>query len=494
MKNLIFFLIFIFTPFLNSQWFYQNSGTTENLYESFFLDENRGWIVGASGTILKTTDAGKNWENINLNITNALSYIQFLTDSVGFTAGANGIILKTTDAGNSWSTLSSGNTNTIHEGCFINDSIGWFVGNNGLLLKTTDGGSHWIISNISSGNFNWIEFLNQDTGFACSSTDGQVWKSIDGGITWTLKINLGTEIWQTCFLDNQNGWVVGDNGLILKTTDCGESWQFSNSPTSNKLRSVYFHNSDEGWIVGKNQTILHTTDSGVNWQIVISGYYSELLHVKFIDDNSGCIVGTNGIILITNNNGGGGVVPVELTYFDCEIIDNKEIELKWNTATELNNLGFEIERRFEDFSWTKIGFVEGNGTISQETNYFFTDSPIQSGKYSYRLKQIDFNGTFEYSSEINVEFNESQSFQLYQNYPNPFNPTTKFLFFLPEEQQIKLSILNVLGEEILISAEGIYKSGNHQIQFDASKLSSGMYYYSLTSEKFHETRKMILIK
>ena len=186
-------------------------------------------------------------------------------------------------------------------------------------------------------------------------------------------------------------------------------------------------------------------------------------------------------------------LPVELTSFSASSI-GKNIKLSWNTATEVNNYGFEIERSVVKGEWNKIGFVNGNGNSNSPKNYSFVDDKVSSGKYSYRLKQIDNDGQFEYSKTIEIDVNGVKKFELAQNYPNPFNPTTTIQFQLPQTGWVKLTLYNILGQEIKTLVNEVKEAGTHTVNFDASELNSGVYIYRIESGSYTQTQKMTLIK
>ena len=197
-------------------------------------------------------------------------------------------------------------------------------------------------------------------------------------------------------------------------------------------------------------------------------------------------------------NEGGIVVPVELNSFTAAA-NGKEVTLNWSTATELNNQGFEVQRKFGTNDFVTVGSVKGHGTTTSPNQYSYIDKLVDAGKYFYRLKQIDYNGTFEYSNEIEVEVRVLDKFTLEQNYPNPFNPTTTIKYQLPsnvkgEMANVKLIIFDLLGSEVAELVNEKQKPGNYEVTWDASGYSSGVYFYKLSAGNYVETRKMILMK
>jgi hypothetical protein len=187
------------------------------------------------------------------------------------------------------------------------------------------------------------------------------------------------------------------------------------------------------------------------------------------------------------------VIPVELTSFTA-ITLKSGVQLKWSTSSEVNNKGFDVERRAEGKNWSKIGYVEGKGTTTENQNYLFVDKNIASGKYQYRLKQVDFDGTVAFSQVINVEFNSPVTYELLQNYPNPFNPSTKINYSVAQAGLVTIKVYNMLGQEIRTLVNGHKDAGNYSVDFNADNLFSGVYFYKIEAGNFVQVKKMTLIK
>ncbi|MBK9334742.1 MAG: T9SS type A sorting domain-containing protein [Ignavibacteria bacterium] len=193
------------------------------------------------------------------------------------------------------------------------------------------------------------------------------------------------------------------------------------------------------------------------------------------------------------------ILPVELASFTSSISRNN-VTLNWATSSETNNSGFDIERSLVGTTeWTKAGSVTGNGTTTEAKNYSFTER-VNTGKYSYRLKQIDFNGNFEYfnlSSEITVGVPDA--YKLSQNYPNPFNPSTKIDYDLPYDGKVSILLYDISGREVANLVNEVKTAGYYTATFNGANLASGMYFYRINAtgtgnNNFISTKKMVLIK
>lgn len=192
--------------------------------------------------------------------------------------------------------------------------------------------------------------------------------------------------------------------------------------------------------------------------------------------------------------------PVELASFSASV-DRNDVILSWTTAGEINNSGFDIERKLSvSGDWAIVGNVKGNGTVDKYMYYTYEDKSLQTGRYNYRLKQIDLNGNFEYfllTEEILVGI--PTKYNLSQNYPNPFNPMTRIDYDLPYDGKVSIVLYDILGREAAKLVNEVKSAGYYYLDFNASNLSSGPYFYKITAEAngrttFEETKRMMLVK
>jgi Secretion system C-terminal sorting domain len=263
------------------------------------------------------------------------------------------------------------------------------------------------------------------------------------------------------------------------------------------LYGIYFQDANIGWGVSIVGTIFFTTDGGSSWTSQPCGSAFTLREAHFLHQGKGWTVGDNGTIAMFTDN----TVPVELNSFSASVTGNN-VNLNWSTATETNNRGFEVERKLingqslaNNSEYQVAGFVYGYGTSTEQHSYFFNDNNLSAGKYLYRIKQIDFDGSFEYydlASEVTVE--APNTFTLSQNYPNPFNPTTLIKFSIPVKGNVTLKVYDIIGNEVATLVNENKDAGVFEIRFNGEGLSSGLYLYQLKSSTFTKTMKMTLIK
>jgi hypothetical protein len=410
----------------------------------------------------------------------------------------------------------------------------------------------WLIKTDASGNEVWKKT------FGGLSSDGarSVYRTMDGGyiITgWTysqgpgfvgntllLKTDsLGNQQWSKAFggTDADRGYSVQqttdggyiitgytasigaglDDLLLIKTDSLGnEVWTKTFGGTGRDYGNSVQQTTDGGYIIagytlsygaGGDDVWLVKTDLNGNeeWTKTYGGIYSDVGYSveKTIDD--GYIItghtlsygaGVHDVWLIKV----ASVIPVELISFTGNFTDGN-ILLCWTTATEINNLGFEIEKAVFSNSkrdnikdWEKIASVEGNGTTTEPHQYSFTDKNISPGLYHYRLKQIDYDGSYKYSSVIEVDVTLALDFLLAQNFPNPFNGTSVIKYSIPYSSQVTIKVLDVLGSEIESLVNEEKPTGNYELTWYASDLPSGVYFYRIQAGSFIETKKMVLLR
>lgn len=357
---------------------------------------------------------------------------------------------------------------------------------------------------------------------------------------WTITASPTTPKWEattstfysspTCFTDSKDGNYVSNATVTMTLTNPVDLSSYTNP----KLTFYTKYDIESNWDYGQVKASTNNgstwiplqglyTEPGVgtfqpngeplydgvrsNWvkeEISLAGFTSSQFKLRFelktdgVINKDGWYLDDIGIMVYS-------IVPVELTSF-TGVFENGEVKLNWQTASEINNYGFNIERNTliiplsggeaEDRGvWKSIGFVSGNGTTTNPQSYSFVDNEITSGKYLYRLKQTDFNGSFTYSNEIEVSTNIlPDKFKLEQNYPNPFNPSTKIKWQSPVSGHQTLKVYDVLGNEVATLVNEYREAGNYEINYDASALASGIYLYKLQAGSFISTKKMIYLK
>ncbi len=329
------------------------------------------------------------------------------------------------------------------------------------------------------------------------SKDGNYVNNSTNTMTLTDPIDL-TDITGP-YLEFWSKWDIEGNwdyGTVQISTDGGSTWAY--------LEGNYT-NPGTGSFQPNGSPIYDGTQS--NWikeEIDLSGYTGQQIKLRFKLVTDGGVT-KDGWYLDDIKVYYYAPVPVELTSFTAEV-GNGNVNLSWTTATETNNKGFYVERASSrqvgtmprQGEWEKIGFVDGKGTTSETQNYSFTDKNLSKGEYSYRLKQIDFDGTFDYSNIVEVNVEPVFQYSLEQNYPNPFNPSTKIVYSIKETENVKLILYTALGEKLAVLINEEQNAGRHSFDLNADslpvKLSSGIYYYTLESGNFRATKKLMLLK
>jgi len=436
-----------------------NSGST--LYINGMTLTYNGNAFTNNGSVIGTT-AGS---NLSIGGTGAKLNIPALTLYKLTLNRSNGIMLT----GN----VTITNTLTLTNGILYTDNDTIFFASTAntpteTSTKKIEGTAVMLTRVIETGSFNFLGAY-----FAASN------QSL-GNVIITRKTG-------TVAIGNNNG-----NSSIA----CNWDIVAQNQPTNGRdMTYSWFSTNDNGNTfssINRGQ-VYYSTDDGATWYTIGS-----LVNPVTSSTTRSITVNTTHYSRWTIGSE-NGPLPVSLSSFTSSVKLNS-VTLNWSTASELNNKGFDIERKeINGNDYSKVGFVEGKGTTNQITNYSFTDSKLNAGKYSYRIKQVDFNGNFEYFSlNSGVEISTPKKFNLSQNYPNPFNPTTKIDYEIPADSKVQITIYDISGKEVMQVVNEQQKAGFYTAQFNGAKLSSGTYFYKLSLNGANGsevlTKKMTLIK
>jgi hypothetical protein len=350
----------------------------------------------------------------------------------------------------------------------------WFASSSGLIKYT---GTEFIPYTTSNSGLphNYVTSL-------ATNHDGNLWIGTAGGLAkfdgtnWTVYNRYNSPLTS----DNITGVAVDSSGAVF----------LSNTGSYPDFLSDGLVKFD-----GTNWKFFNSKNSGKPDNPLISYGYP----IVALEEIKDLAIDASGKIWITSWGGIGvydknGIpVPVEFLSFNASVEGN-DVHLNWSTATEVNNKGFEIQRSGITNEWQNIGFIEGKGTTTDPQNYSYSDKNLSAGKYKYRLKQIDFDGSFSFSAETEAEVDVPGDYLLYQNYPNPFNPVTAIRFNIGSSGHTVLKVYDILGKEAAVLVNDVREAGEYIIDFDASGLSSGIYFYSLKSGDFYQVRKLVLLK
>ncbi len=422
------------------------SPTMQNLNAVSAWSTSRVLIAGDNGTILRTIPPSSTFSLSNSGVTSNLYDISLSsTTDVGYAVGDSGVILKTTNMGGNWQSQISGISSTLRSVKLINDTIGFAVGNQGVVLKTTNAGFSWIRHEI--------------------------------GTTANLK---------SVSSSGQHLLAVGENGACFRSNNLGETWFPSPISETSDINSVAHWNTNSAGLVTESGNLYITSNNGQSWIFERSFPQMGLTNISYYNSYIANISLRNGYMLRRT-----AVVPVELASFSVRIMD-KSVLLEWQTATELNNRGFEIQKSINNTDWVTIAFVPGRGTATSPSDYDYLDTYVEPGILYYRLLQIDYDGTQKIYDAATVVF--EPDFSLAQNFPNPFNPETTIEYTLPESTNISLTLYDILGNQVKVLDSGTKNAGKHYYTLKSDGLASGVYYYRLLAGEISIVRKLMVTK
>jgi carboxypeptidase T len=348
----------------------------------------------------------------------------------------------------------------------------------------------WNVTYTPTSSPKWeattTSFHTSPTSFTDSKSGNYISSAT---VTMTLKnsINLSSyshpklSFWTK--FDIESSW---DYGQVEVSTNNGSTWI--------PLNGLYTTPGTGSFQPNGEPLYDGLQSTWVNEIMDISSYNSSQVKLKYelISDGSierdGWYVDDIGVIVYS-------IVPVELSSFTASLI-NKNVVVDWVTSTETNNMGFKIERRSStaNSGWQELGFVNGNGTTTEKSTYSFIDKNPVEGKSYYRLKQIDFDGSFKVYNSVEINYETVKEYSLAQNYPNPFNPATEISFSITKPGNVILTVYNILGSEVAKLVNGFMDAGKHSVKFDANEFTSGVYLYTIKADNFTSTKKMILLK
>jgi len=543
-------------------WSAQSSGSTEPLESVDFIDSLHGWAVGgcsgcSDGVILKTTDGGNQW--VTKDIGHVLNAVQFTSPNNGWTVGCDGLILQTTDAGETWNQVIVADLFSCLETVyFVDDSTGWIGGFiPGVLLKTTDAGGTWVSLTDSidpQQDIDGMFFHDRQIGwlvgfgFTDTSSEGIIKKTTDGGATWTSEVSGLTDVLlSVSFADSQSGWVVSSSGTILRTVDGGGHWFSEPSNSTSGLERIDVRGGEGAWAIGPNGTILRKNLGGLTPQATIQVFAEwnlVSLPVVVQDGKSSSIFPDAASNLFYFSPGNGYVVASQAQTgvgYWLKMLNDEKITL---SGSPIDSLTIHPVK-----GWNLIGGITGdiplnniiqdppnsiNAIFGYDGNAYVPVTTVKHGS-GYWINCKDNCVVTIYKTvpigipramrtdplqmhndelpppapgEQPVSLSRGTApklFAVYQNYPNPFNPTTSIKFDLPEQSVVRLSVSNILGQEVAVLVNGVVEAGFRNVEWNSNSasgvaLSSGIYIYrmqatSLTSGKeFFQTNKMILMK
>lgn len=401
-----------------------------------FVIVNRGALISILISVLSFT---QNWHLQSSSTTVQLKGIQMLSHTSGWTCGDAGTILHTTDGGETWTSIILTGSD-LHQIVFKDESVGIVVGDGGTVFTTINGGANWVSKNSNtSSQLRTVTYAGENIFYAAGE-NGTIIKSTDNGNTWIVLTSGTTERLFCVSAIGNNLWVGGRNGLMLFSNNAGSSFNSMSSPASDDIKDIQFISNQTGFACGSNSIFLYTSNGGANWESRSVGIITGLNGIHFINESVGWTVGGNGTLYNTTNAGASWTAVASSTGQDL----NSIYSLDGTTAWAVGNSGVIIS----NFS-PSTGVERLNATIPS-------------------------------------------SFFVEQNYPNPFNPLTKIKFGVPESSNILIEVFNITGQKVAEPVNEFFNPGMYELAFDASGLSSGVYFYRIQSKNSFQTRKMIL--
>ncbi len=455
-----------------------------------FTSANTGFAFGSGSAFAKTIDGGSNWvEHILSNQSSRQYFDADVTPSGSIHAlGSYGATIRSTNAGATFVSQAYVTEGYISDIKFVDVNTGYAVAgySGGDILKTTNSGATWV-SQITGYTLPiyGIAFINAETGFLAGSLT--VYKTTNGGTNWQTVHTSGTnEIFTDVFFINPNtGFVSGSYGKLLKTTNAGASWSPTVVPGVGMLSSLDFLNENTGFSIGDNNAAIKTTNGGVNWSpmSVPAPANTTLNNIFFVDNNTGYISSSAGIFKTTNAGGSWIQLPAPAGGYN-------NVQFRGSYGYAIAGDGKIIKSINAGASWIIQPTVTANPLYAL---YFNTDNYVYvGGILGTMLKTMPTELLMTPVTGNNSEI--PKSFYVSQNYPNPFNPSTTIKFGLSKQSSVNITIYDIAGRKVEELLRNEMNAGTYEVKWNASNYSSGVYFYSITTADFRETKKMLLVK
>jgi photosystem II stability/assembly factor-like uncharacterized protein len=378
----------------------------------------------------------------------------------------------------------------------FNITTGWCIGSNAyssVILSTTNGGTNWAPQH--SDGLNTLTALSMPTttigfagGYVRGTSTGIVYKTTNGGANWNFLLSVGSEkVNNLIFINILNGFLLFHNGLIFHTTNGGVNWSSQSSGTNQALNAGSFVNGSTGWLVGTSGYIIYTTNTGANWTYQGSGSAANYYGIDYVSGQIVYVCGAGGRIVKSTNMGANWVIQTSNTTENLRCIKFKNPLTGWACGDN------GVMRKTADggVTWGTQNSIS-TSTLYEVNFPVNTDTGWASGGSGKIIKTTNGGGGFVGLQQIGSSLPEN--FILCQNYPNPFNPGTQIRFRVPETGFTTLTVCNILGDVIANPVNEELRPGEYKIDFNGSKYSSGIYFYTVTSGRFTDTKKMILTK
>jgi len=517
-------------------WSLKTFPANGNNFYVYFINTNTGFVSNQGG-LFKTIDGGDNWSLITLPVTYNVTSIHFSSPNIGWAGDYWGDVLKTTNGGDNWinTTVMPGYMSKIF---FINDFTGWCVDTYGYVKSTTNGGSSYTQSRIAYDTLSSVYFVSSTIGFIVGDS-GMVFKTTNGGNFWNLiSYNTYGKLKSVYMESPQKITACGNNGLILFSTDGGNNWAYQISTTNDFNQLTFSPYSSLGWAVGDIGTyarrVATSSNACVGNGFIKAGYP---FFSYYMDSRTDMLYLANEIYA-----GGGGVagnISKIGFYFDSlyssQTLNGFNIKLKntnlatltgfentgWTTVYSGNYNVTGLGQTYIDLQ-TPFAYTQGSNLLIEicfnnsayTINSFVNSSPAPGMTYHGHADLTTGNGCTDittgnlmlnrpniclFTSVISENQNQNSSipkdYMLYQNYPNPFNPVTKIRFDVQKSSLVTLKIYNILGKEVSVLVNERLQANTYLIDFNASGLNSGVYFYQLSVDNVpFAIKKLMVVK